>query len=296
MHVRRHSSPAGAPPDADPANRVSASGVHTVVLLLALGTTLSCGGSPSAPGPPPPPPNPPPVISGIEIEPARVELKQEVTVRATVQDAETPAGSLTYEWAADGGTFTGSGATVTWRPPADAVTPADYVLRLTVIERYGDSNSQENRVTSNSPAVRVHDSPTELRDMSLAFLESFADSDVPADQCLVDFSDSCRGKESERRDIEENREYYRILSSSLDFDDVDISSDFLSAWVVVDCEFRSRVRKCPDNTPGCVVGAIERAKGECLLSAIYENRRWWLCDSSFDGVVTPGLRRFFGLR
>jgi hypothetical protein len=224
-------------------------------------------------------------------------LNEEVALRATVQDAETPVESLVYEWSADGGTFTGEGAAVTWRPPADAETPADFTIRLTVRERYGPPNAQsEHVVTATSPPVRVHDSPTELREMSLRFLELFGDSDKSADECLVDFSDSCRGKESEREDIEDNREYYDIRSSSFDFDDLEIAEDRMSARMVVECEFRSRVRKCPPDQPACVVGSTEEVSGDCLLTAIYESQRWWLCDSSFDPDQAPVPLRFFGKR
>lgn len=272
---------------------------HAAVIALAA-VALSCGGSPGGPGPVPQPQNQPPVIAGIAVDPARVELNEEVSLRATVQDAETPPESLVYEWSADGGTFTGEGASVTWRPPSDAATPADFTLRLTVVERYGPPNASgqqaEHRITASSTPVRVHDSPKELREMSLRFLELFADSDKSADECLVDFSDSCRGKESEREDIEENREFYDIRSSSFDFDDVKISQDRMSARMVVECEFRSRVRKCPPDQPACVVGSTDEVSGDCRLTAIYENQRWWLCDSTFDADNVSAPLRFFGKR
>jgi hypothetical protein len=259
--------------------------------------TLSCGSSPSGPAPVPQPQNQLPVISKIEIEPARIELNEEVALRATVQDAETPAESLVYEWAADGGTFTGEGASVRWRPPEDAETPVDYTIRLTVRERYGPAGAPgEHVVNATSPAVRVHDSPTELREMALRFLELFADSDRSPDECLVEFSDSCRGKESERDDIEENRKYYEIRSSSFEFDDLDISDDRMSARISVDCRFRSRFRRCPSDDATCVVGATEEVSGACRLTAIYEKQRWWLCDSKFDSDSAGVSLRFFGKR
>ena len=271
-------------------------------LTASLGATLSCGSSPMSPAPPPPTPNAPPIIRGIEIEPARIELNEDVTVRATVEDAETPVESLIYEWSADGGTFTGEGASVTWRPPADAGTPASFTLRLTVRERYGPPNATggqaEHRVTGESPPVRVHDSSRELREMSLRFLELFADSNRSPDECVEEFSDSCRGKQSEREDIEDNRRYYEIRSASFDFDDLEIEPDRMFARMFVDCEFRSRYRRCPPEDPSCVVGSVEEVRGVCRLTAIYENDRWWLCDSNFaleDFSVTVPLR-FFGGR
>lgn len=274
-------------------------GLGHAPLAAAIGLALSCGSSPAGPAPTPQPQNQPPSVTAIEIEPARIELNEEVVVRAIVQDAETPPGSLLYEWSSDGGTFTGEGASVTWRPPADAATPADFALRLTVRERYGPPNAQqEHRVTASSAPVRVHDSPTELREMSLKFLELFADSDKSPEECLVDFSDSCRGKESEREDIEDNRTYFDIRSASFEFDDLRILDDRLSARMAVECEFRSRQRACPSEDPGCVVGSTQEVKGFCLLTAVYENGRWWLCDSAFDPeeAPMPAPLRFFGKR
>jgi hypothetical protein len=266
-------------------------------LAAAIGVTLSCGSSSPARPAPPPQQNQPPVITAIEIQPARIELNEEVSVRVTVQDAETAPEQLVYEWSADGGTFTGQGASVTWRPPADADTPADFVLRLTVRERFGNASGQtEHSVNGSSPPVRVHDSPTELREMSLKFLELFADSDRTASECLVDFSDSCRGKQSEREDIEDNRRYYEIRSSSLDFEFVDIATDRQRANMIVECEFRSRYRRCPPDAGSCVVGETDEISGLCLLTAVYENNRWWLCDSHFDPEGSPSAvpLRFFG--
>lgn len=220
-----------------------------------------------------------------------------MSVRAIVQDAETPVASLIYEWAADAGTFSGEGPSVTWRPPQDLETPADYQLRLTVREPYGaagaDGVRPEHRVTATSPPVRVHDSPAELRTLSLSFLEKFANSRLSAEECLVDFTDSCRGKQSEREDIEYNREHYEIRSSSLEFDRLTIEADGMSARMVVECEFRSRIRKCPEGAAGCVVGSTGRVRGDCLLTAVYEQGRWWLCSSNFHGENVPGIVPFF---
>jgi hypothetical protein len=260
------------------------------MLLAACG-----GGTPGQPSPPPAA-NHPPTVSSIEVSVDRVEVGEDVTVRAVVQDAETPVESLIFEWSADGGTFSGSGREVTWKAPADGDTPRDYELRLTVREPYGTAAGgvrPEHRVTASSPAVRVHDSPAELRRMSMSFLEKFADSNLSPDECLVDFADSCPGKGSERRDIEDNRRYYDIRSSSLEFDRLTIASDRRSARMVVECEFRSRIKRCPDDAPGCVVGSTGRVRGDCNLTAVYEGRRWWLCTSTFDGENVPGLVPFF---
>lgn len=264
-------------------------------LLLSCAMLPSCGGPPGGPSPPPPPPPPPnaaPVITSIEVSSTRVEVNEAVSVRAVVVDAETPVEALIYEWSADGGTFSGTGSTVTWRPPAGAMTPADFVLRLVVRELYGSGS--EHRVTGNSPSIRVHDSPTELRLLSLSFLEKFGDSSISPEACVVDFADSCKGKRAELEDIRYNREYFEIRSYSLEFDRVTIVPGASPpARMVVGCEFRSRIVKCPSNVPTCVVGVTERVRGDCLLTGVYEMQRWWLCDSNFDGERVPALLPFF---
>jgi hypothetical protein len=41
----------------------------------------------------------------------------------------------------------------------------------------------------------------------------------------------------------------------------------------------------------------ERVSGDCDLTSVYEQRRWWLCTSNFNnGVLHPFMRAFFGSR
>ena len=64
--------------------------------------------------------NGPPVIQSITAS-SRAESSAEIEVSAVVQDLETNPASLVYEWAATGGTVTGSGASVRWRVPGVSV-------------------------------------------------------------------------------------------------------------------------------------------------------------------------------
>jgi hypothetical protein len=45
-----------------------------------------------------------------------------------------------------------------------------------------------------------------------------------------------------------------------------------AADIVAPCTFHDQRRD---------TGALGTSNGDCLLTAIYENRRWWLCDSRF---------------
>ena len=67
--------------------------------------------------------NAPPVIQSITVS-NRAESRAELEVHAVVQDQETSAANLVYEWAVTGGSVAGSGVTVRWMVPAiSAPTP-----------------------------------------------------------------------------------------------------------------------------------------------------------------------------
>ncbi len=274
--------------------------VASVLAVLLLST---CGGGPAGPGPVPPPPPPPPVnappsIESITLGTERVEVSEEVTVTATVRDPETALGDLQYAWSAEGGTFSGEGTSVQWRPPTDADTPADYVLELTVTETYGaaDANGvrQSHTVKASSAAVRVHDSPGEIGDLAMGFLRDFARSTVNPDDAVREFSDSCEGKSDEREDIEFNRKYFDIVSSSLRLVNTSVASSRMTGSARVACGFTSELKACPPNRTDCKVGVTERVSGDCILETVYEQRRWWLCKSSFHGDRLSFMRLFFG--
>lgn len=277
--------------------------------VLACCLTAGCGGSSSSPTPvsqstssPPPSTGPSvniaPVIESISASSDRVEVDTEITLTAVVQDQETPVEQLKFEWKADAGTFSGEGAVVKWRAPKDIKTPADVDIRLTVTETYGSPNSagvRAQNVTNGSlPGIRVHNSNKELEDLSIQFLTDFAHSNVAASTCVRDFSDSCRGKLEERDDIEANRTHFDIVNYSLTMKSVVVAPSGVSANMVVACSFTSRIKVCDPGDKACSVGDVGMARGDCILTGKYENRRWWLCDSHFIGRLTDSLRGFFG--
>ena len=274
--------------------------------VMCVAAMYGCGGGPPGgptPQPPPPAANQPPVIDSVVSSVQRAEVGTEVIFTATVRDAETPVGQLIFEWAADAGTFNGAGSSISWRPPDNATTPADFVIRLTVREQYGTAPAggqrPEHRVTANSNAVRVHNSVKELGDMAMRFLNDFANSQVSADTCVRDFSNSCPGKAVERSQIQDNRRDYDVLSFSLRLREAVPSSDKMSGRMRVNCAFTSRVKACVPGTsvPNCTVGAIEHVEGDCNTTAVYEQGRWWLCDSTFDnGKLNPLRTGFFSSR
>lgn len=273
-------------------------------LCVAAALIAGCSDSPSGPDPVPPPPpvqtpNTPPVIDSVTVSEPRIEADQEITVNATVRDAETAVEQLIFAWSADAGSFSGTGPSVKWRAPKEAQTPANYTLRLTVTENYGAQTSTgaqfQHIVNGTSPQVRVHDSPKEIGDMALRFLRYFADSSVSADTALQEFSSSCAGTQAERNDIQDNRRKFEILSSKLNPILARVKSPWARGEATVRCEFTSRRKVCdPTDPPGCRVGAVESVTGNCNLNTVYEQQRWLLCDSTFDGALLASMRGFFG--
>ena len=255
-----------------------------MVVMVACGGD---GGPPTNPGPVnPPPTNQAPSIDSIATSAQRAEVEESVTVNATVRDAETPVDQLIFEWSADAGTFSGQGASVTWRAAADAATPANVVIRLTVREVYGTASAggtrPEHRVTGSSNPIRLHNSRREIEELSMRFLHDFATSSVSPDACVRDFAETCSGKLDELRDIRDNRFYYDIVSSSLRFRNAGVSSNRTAGNASVDCAFVSRYKACPPNNPNCQIGSLESVSGTCLLTAVYDQSRWWLCQSNFQ--------------
>lgn len=258
--------------------------------------------------------NTPPSIVSLTAQGSRLnqpalfaDLNEEINVVSSVTDAETAADQLTYQWTAEAGTFAGSGPSVTWRAPQNIGTPATIPLKLTVIERFqtfdekaetGGVVERENSV-SQSVTVRVHNSRKEIGDRTLEFLADFSNSTVLPETAVRNFSDSCGGKFTELQDVRRNRATYIITASRIGspavtlgfggvcFDRILPPGHRADACSVMSCGWTSTRRS---------TGVEEVSNGSCYLTAIYENSRWRLCDSDFEGTgtingrVVPGLR------
>lgn len=273
--------------------------------ITACGSSSAPTPNPGGGNPPPPVVNTPPQIKSVTASAASAEVGTPVTLSAVVEDAETPVASLTYEWKADTGAFTGTGASVAWVAGQDAKTPAEVVLTLTITERYtSGSTSVENKVASTTN-VHLNNSPKELAELSLRFLGDFADSKVSADKCVSEFSDLCgSGKKDELSNVSDNRHDFQILSSSLRHTGLEIAPSRLSAKAHTFCAFTSKVITTQPQSGGCqVAGAcpfnsVQSVEGDCWTTNVYEKGRWWLCESHFTGksALTAFERAFFGIR
>lgn len=210
---------------------------------------------------------------------------------ATVDDAAPALGAVTYEWSANVGRVTGTGASAVWRLDKGTIsTGADVIVSLTVVKPYqalenGQVVSREHRVTRQAAAFRVHDSAAEISRIVLTFLvDYFGKFEVSPDACMVDFSPGCPGTALEREDVIKNRRERRIISVDARIGGIEINGTGTFAWIDAPCTFRDTD----------LAGVPHTTSGVCVLSAIYENNRWWLCSSNYnpDGKdSTPSMSR-----
>jgi IPT/TIG domain len=218
------------------------------------------------------------------------DANEELKVTAVVIDAETPVSDLVFNWAADSGTFTGTGAAVTWKAPALFGGPTTAKLTLNVIERYTGTDASGNPVPSEHrvsavTSVSVHDSVKENGDLATAFLDDFSNSAISPEAAVRHFYDGCSGKDAELQDIKDNRATYIIDShtrgtpkTSIDFGGVcDFRARPADACISLSCEWHSTEKATGDEGV---------ARGTCHLTSVYRDAKWQLCNSEFEGVTS----------
>jgi hypothetical protein len=245
--------------------------------------------------------NAPPVISNLRAvgganQPAGfAESGGEITASAVVTDAEAADTALVFQWTADAGTFTGTGASVKWKAPTLSGPPVTARLTLTVIERYTGTDGSGNPVASEhrvsaATIVSVHDSVKEVGELATAFLTDFSNSSVSPEAAVRHFYTGCPGRQDELADIRDNRAQYLITSYKLGTPTVSIDFGGVCAFrsrtgdacVSLSCEWDSTVR---------ATGEKGTARGTCFLTSVYRESKWQLCDSNFQGQ--PGIMSQF---
>jgi hypothetical protein len=215
----------------------------------------------------------------------RVDSEEMLTIRADVAPGEAPLAQLTFEWSAEIGAFTGTGAEVRWTAPR-AARPQVVNFKVTVVDKFTVTNSDgtttpaENRVNASAP-VQYNDSVADIRGLVSVFVDDFAHSNVPAEVVVRNFSDNCPGKQEELEDIRLNRERVTVQSFEFLFRDARFNADRTMADTTSTCNFVSTVK---------ATGKKETATGTCLINAVYESPRWYLCDSRYSGTTTTALR------
>jgi hypothetical protein len=265
--------------------------------VLTAGLTLAgCGESTTGPSDPPTPvTNTPPTIVSIAVkgsgprEPAQyATLDETVSVSAVVTDPETPVSQLTYEWSASvGGTFTGTGASVTWTAPHTATTPANVTLTLIVTEKYGTSGI--NRVTGTT-TVNLHDSVKEVSDLAYQFLQDFSDQ-LPPDVVMRNFTATCPGTADELHDVLQHQQQVKVITYEIQTPTTTVPfagiCPFIGRSVKGDACSLVPVRWVSRELS---TGRILISQGIDQVTAILENNQWRLCASDFNGTTTDGFR------
>jgi hypothetical protein len=240
-----------------------------------------------------------PVIASIVARGARpnepvnfADAGEEVTVTATVADSDTPPEQLVFQWTADTGTFTDTGATVKWHAPSDAPTPAAITLSLNVADNTGNS-------ATSSTTISLHDSVKEVGNLARDFLLDFSDSTKPAVFVVRNFTKSprCeRERDDEFNQIEENRRLYKITSSSVGAPKVNIQ--FASRPCSYEPRDGDACAAVPSTWDSVCAGADSackpgRSDGTDYVTAVYEDTQWRLCASYFkpNGTARPNFIR-----
>jgi hypothetical protein len=248
--------------------------------------------------------NNPPVIQSLTPSSPRVEVNTEVGLTAVVQDQETNPANLIYEWSASAGSFASAAASTRWRAPATSA-PAAYTLTLTVIERYtvtdpdGVTSTRENRTVATAQ-VQVNDSPGEIAALATTFIDDFIHPDRSPEFCVRNFSDNCSGKADELSDIRFNRANFVIDpsrssmgSGSIAFYD-NGSASRRTVVPAAQAGFAVLLATCRFASTDLRTGVFGTVTGTCELTTVYENFRWYLCDSHYlnpsSAVVASGFR------
>ncbi len=230
--------------------------------------------------------NTPPIIKSIVAQGKRprqpanfADYGETITVTAVVEDAQTNPAQLIYQWTACGGTFTGTGPQVEWRTPPTGAIATTCTIQLVV----GDGP----RIVSGTLAVRLHNSVAEVAALALEFLTDFANNSMPAELTVRNFSNSCEGKTNELEDVTFIRNTRRIdlhtygtATATVAFGSM-CRTRAADACVITPVEWRSTV---------LATQTLEIAKGTSIISGVYRDSRWWLCDSLFQGASSLGLR------
>lgn len=253
-------------------------------------------------------PNTAPVVSTLTVQPPRVNqpstmatIGDRISLSAAVNDTETPAGQLTYEWTAvpNVGTFSGTGAAVQWTAPTTLTVAQTVALTLTVIERYQEADAnglpvqREHRV-QRSATLKVHNSQKEVTDMAVDFWQLFLTPSITSPPAVLhNFSKTCDdgfGYALEHGDIEAHRR-----------DIAEVLSYTITPPTVFEYGFGSR-RVCSrkDGSVGdaCVevpvqvrerlraTNTVRDVQGTGFLTGVYENAQWRLCYSLWTPAST----------
>jgi hypothetical protein len=288
--------------------RLEAGSVAVSVAALIL---AACGGSGVSPSPTPAggsgfstaPTNSAPTIGSITVQGTRAkepanfaDAGETVAVTATVHDDETAADQLQYAWTATAGTFTGTGATVSWIAPAAVTSASTVTISLIVTEKYGANLAFSQSVTG-AATLSLHDSRSEVGVMARQFLLDFSDTNIKdVDVIMRNFGGASSCAESfrvqdERDDVIRNYTFYRMINFRVD-----------PPSVTVNFGGTCPTNHGPRKGDACAIDGVMwdsvdtrtnsrgASAGNDFVEAAYSanDSRWWLCASDYQALSSIG--------
>jgi hypothetical protein len=238
-------------------------------------------------------PNTAPVITSIAAQGRRprqpaafADYGETIQLSLAIQDAETPPAQLLYQWRACDGAFAGTGPQVDWTAPVLGSLPSTCTIDVTVTDG--------PHVLTRSIVVRLHNSIAEVGALAQLFLDEFADSTIPAATVVRNFSDTCKGKTDELKNVTDNRDkliinshIYGTAKVTVAFGAVCRSGNRAAtgdACILTPVEWHSTFK---------ATGLPDVAKGISVITGVYRDARWSLCDSLFDGSTTLSLQHLY---
>jgi len=218
-----------------------------------------------------------------------------LTLTTAISDNETTPDRLKYTWTGPG-TFVTNGTTTSWTIPADYTpTPSQVTIRLTVTETFTEGAVTHTNVSAPASYVlNVHNSQEEILKMGEDFLARFAQSSIPTNDVLHNFSTTCddgSGRAEEKSDVDRNR--------------ADLIEDFNAFKIQrrgpVTFVFGGGLCQLPDGRQQRRVDACSSfavhfedidkrtgvrggSEGIDYISAVLENNQWRLCHSSYQST------------
>jgi hypothetical protein len=282
-----------------------------VLAAAAVVWVAACGSSsptvPSGGGTPTPPVNALPVIDSFSVQGTRsakepasfADLGEAVPVSAVVHDTDTPTAQLEYQWSATSGTFSGTGASVTWTAPASAATPVDVTMTLKVVDHYGlpGQTPAFTQTVSGTTTLSLHDSATEVGTMTRQFLLDFSDSSIPVDVVMRNFDMTCGPAQQERDQVAANRVTFHIDQWAIGPASTTVPFGNASCPIPAPrIQHGDACSAAPSHWESTVLknGHHQIADGIDHVSGFYhaDLKVWKLCDSQFPGTcvdVETGL-------
>ncbi|MBI2220103.1 MAG: hypothetical protein HYU53_02730 [Acidobacteria bacterium] len=264
-----------------------------VACTVAAIVAVQCGGGRSAPTAPAAvgPANATPVVRSVTVSRTNIDAGQEVTLGAIVDAAAKSYEQLRYEWTVSprAGVLVPDGPQARWRSPGADPVPASYVVTVTVVkpssqvDASGSAVSVEQRSVGSSPTIMVNDARREMMAHGETFFQDVANADIAPEVSTRNFSDACSGKQAALAEITAQRAAYAQVSVTYALQLYRRSTEWTHCTA-------------PDGAARCALMVYsiewmrtrradlvqERATGTQYLRGVYEQNRWWLCESRFD--------------